>query len=57
MERVDFLIGNKQIYIQSLDLDIIKQSIKITNQDLEELNDNLFTALVLIFKKQPRAVI
>ncbi|MFI1773756.1 hypothetical protein [Thalassobellus citreus] len=55
-EGVDFLIGNKQIYLQPLDLDIILQSIKILKQELGELNDNLFIALVLIIKKQPRVV-
>ncbi|WP_298238261.1 hypothetical protein [uncultured Algibacter sp.] len=55
-EGVDFLIGNKQIYFQPLDLDTILQSIKILKQDLGELNDNLFIALVLIIEKQPRVV-
>ena len=55
-EGVDFLIGNHQIYLQPLDLDTIKQSIKIAKQDLGELNDNLFIALVLIIEKQPRVV-
>lgn len=53
-EGVDFLIGDNQIYLQPLDLDTIKQSIKISKQDLGELNDNLFIALVLIIEKQPR---
>jgi len=55
-EGVDFLIGNKQIYLQSLDLDIILQSIKILKHELGELNDNLLIALVLIIEKQPRVV-
>lgn len=55
-ERVDFLIGNRQIYLQPLDLDTVKQSIRISKQDLGELNDNLFIALVLIIEKQPRVV-
>ena len=55
-EGVDFLIGNNQIYLQPLDLDTIKQSIKISKQDLGELNDNLLIALVLIIEKQPRVV-
>ena len=55
-EGVDFLIGNKQIYFQPLDLDTILQSIKIVKQDLGELNDNLFIALVLIIEKQPRVI-
>ncbi|MBW2960764.1 hypothetical protein [Mesonia aestuariivivens] len=55
-EGVDFLIGKHQIYLQPLDLDTIKQSVKIPKQDLGELNDNLFIALVLIIEKQPRVV-
>lgn len=55
-EGVDFLIGDYQIYLQPLDLDAVKQSIKIVKQDLGELNDNLFIALVLIIEKQPRVV-
>ncbi len=55
-EGVDFLIGNHHIYLQSLDLDIVKQSIKIAKQDLGELNDNLFITLVLIIEEQPRVV-
>jgi len=55
-EGVDFLIGNKQIYFQPLDLDTILQSFKILKQELGELNDNLFIALVLIIEKQPRVV-
>ncbi|WP_408043673.1 hypothetical protein [Tenacibaculum litopenaei] len=53
---VDFLIGNNQIYLQLLDLDTVKQSIKIAKQDLGELNDNLFIALVLILEKEPRVI-
>ncbi|XMO86218.1 hypothetical protein AAFN75_15615 [Algibacter sp. AS12] len=55
-EGVDFLIGNKKIYFKPLDLDSILQSIKILKQELGELNDNLFVALVLIIEKQPRVV-
>ncbi|SFZ82451.1 hypothetical protein [Tenacibaculum maritimum] len=55
-EGVGFLIGNNQIYLQPLNLDTVKQSIKIAKQDLGELNDNLFIALVLIIEKQPRVV-
>lgn len=55
-EGVDFLIGTHQIYLQPLDLDTVKQSIKIAKQDLGELNDNLFIALVLIIEQQPRVV-
>ncbi|GAL61810.1 hypothetical protein JCM19300_1633 [Algibacter lectus] len=55
-EGVDFLIGNKQIFFQPLDLDTILQSFKILKNELGELNDNLFIALVLIIEKQPRVV-
>ncbi|WP_109437275.1 hypothetical protein [Aquimarina sp. AU119] len=55
-EGVDFLIGNHCIYLQTLDLDTVKQSIKISKQGLGELNDNLFIALVLIIEKQPRVI-
>ena len=55
-EGVDFLIGNNQIYLQPLDLDTVKQSIKVSKQDLGELNDNLCIALVLIIEKEPRVV-
>ncbi|WP_109352700.1 hypothetical protein [Algibacter marinivivus] len=55
-EGVDFLIGNKQIFFQPLDLDTILQSFKILKHELGELNDNLFIALVLIIEKQPRVV-
>ncbi len=55
-EGVDFLIGKHHIYLLPLDLDTVKQSIKIAKQDLGELNDNLFIALILIIDKQPRVV-
>ena len=55
-EGVDFLIGNHHIYLQPLDLDTVKQSIKISKSDLGELSNNLFIALVLIIEKQPRVV-
>lgn len=55
-EGVDFLIGYNQLYLQSIDLDTTQRSIKISKQDLGELNDNLFIALVLIIEKQPRVV-
>lgn len=55
-EGVDFLIGNNQLYLQSIDLDTSQRSIKIAKQDLGELRDNLFIALVLIMEKQPRVV-
>jgi len=56
-EEVDFLIKDKKIYLQPLDLDTVTQSIKISKQDLGELNDDLSIALVLIIEKQPRVVL
>jgi hypothetical protein len=53
-EGVDFLIGYKQLYIQSIDLDTTQRSIKISRQDLGELNENLFVALILIMDKEPK---
>ena len=41
-EDVDFLIGDNQLYLQSIDLDTTQRSIKIAKQDLGELKDNLF---------------
>ncbi|MDY8136087.1 hypothetical protein [Aquimarina sp. 2201CG5-10] len=32
-EGVDFLIGDNQLYLQSIDLDTIQRSIKISKQD------------------------
>ncbi|WP_298497657.1 hypothetical protein [uncultured Algibacter sp.] len=55
-EGVDFLIGNKQIYLQPLDLDTILQSFKILKHELGEPNDNLFIALVLIIEKKARVL-
>lgn len=45
-EGVDFLIGNNQLYLQSIDLDTTQRSIKIAKQELGEQKDNLFVALV-----------
>lgn len=53
-EGVDFLIGTNDIYLQSIDLDTTQRSIKISKQELGELRDNLFIALVLIIDKAPR---
>jgi hypothetical protein len=53
-EGVDFLIGENQLYLQSIDLDNSQRSIKIKKQDLGELKDNLFVALVLIIDKEPK---
>ncbi len=55
-EEVDFLIGNNEIYLQSIDLDTIQRSIKISKQDLGELKDNLFIALILVIDKEPKVV-
>jgi len=55
-EGVDFLIGDNQIYLQPVDIDNIQLSIKISKQELGELKDNLFVALVLIIDKEPRVV-
>jgi len=54
-EGVDFLVGNKQLYIQSLDIDT-QRSIKISKQVLGEPNDNLFVALILIISQVPQIV-
>ena len=51
-EGVDFLIENYQIYLQPLDLDTVKQSIKIAKQDLGELNDNLGIKLTSLLTKK-----
>ncbi len=53
-EGVDFLIGYNQLYLQSIDLDTTQRSIKISKQDLGELKENLFVALVLIIDKEPK---
>ncbi len=55
-EGVDFLIRDKQLYLQFIDLDTAERSIKIAKQDLGELRDNLFVALVLIIDKEPKVV-
>jgi len=55
-EGVDFLIGDNQLYLQSIDLDTAQRSIKIAKQDLGELRDNLYVALVLIIDKEPKVV-
>ncbi len=51
-EGVDFLIGDNQFHR----LDTAQCSIKISKQDLGELKDNLFIALVLIIEKEPRVL-
>jgi hypothetical protein len=53
---VDFLIRNSQLYLQSIDLDNSQRSIKIPKQELGELKDNLFVALVLIIDKKPKVI-
>lgn len=55
-EGVDFLIGNNQLYLQSIDLDTTQRNTKISKQDLGELKDDLFIALVLIIDKEPKVV-
>jgi hypothetical protein len=55
-EGVDFLIGDNQLYLQSIDLDTTQRSIKIAKQDLGELNDKLFIALAVIIDKEPKVV-
>jgi len=55
-EGVDFLIGDNQLYLQSIDFDIPQRSIKIVKQDLGELRNNLFVALVLILDEEPKAI-
>ena len=52
-EGVDFLIGDNQIHLQSIDLDTVQRSIKLSKQDLGELRNKLFVALVLIVDKEP----
>lgn len=47
-------VGDKQLYLQSIDLDTTQRSIKIVKQNLGELRDNLFVALVLVIDKEPR---
>ncbi len=42
--------------INSINLDTAQRSIKISKQDLGELKDNLFIALVLIIEKEPRVL-
>jgi|TARA_B110000037_G_scaffold195221_1_gene231464 hypothetical protein len=53
-EGVDFLIGNNQLHLQSIDLGTTQRSIKISKQDIGELKDNLFISLVLIIDKEPK---
>ena len=55
-EGVVFLVGDNQLFLQSIDLDTVQRNIKIPKQDLGEPNNNLFIALVLIIEKQPRVV-
>jgi hypothetical protein len=55
-EEVDFIIGENQLYLQSIDLDTLQRRTKIKKQDLGELKDNLFVALVLIIDKEPKVL-
>lgn len=41
-EGVDFLIGENQLYLQSIDLDTSQRSIKVSKQDLGELKDVIY---------------
>ena len=50
-EGVDFIIGDNEVNLQSIDLDTTVRSIKIVKQDLGELKGNLFISLVLILDK------
>ena len=57
---VDFIIktnnGNSyQVYCQSIDTPS-ERSIKISKQDLGELNDNLFVGLVLLIESETRVL-
>jgi hypothetical protein len=55
-EGVDFLIRDNQLHLQSIDLDTTQRSIKITKQELGEIRNSLFVALVLIIDKEPKVV-
>ncbi|MCF6167084.1 hypothetical protein [Lutibacter sp.] len=55
-EGVDFVIGDNQLYLQSIDLDTVQRSIKIAKQDLGELREKLFVTLVLIIDKESKVV-
>lgn len=53
-EGVDFLIGDKQLYLQPINKDAAQLSIKISKEDLGELRGDLFIVLVLVIDKEPR---
>ncbi len=53
-EGVDFLIGDKQLYLQPINKDAAQLSIKISKQDLGQLRGDLFIVLVLVIDKEPR---
>ena len=55
-EGVDYLIGDNQIHLKSIDLDTTQRSIKILKKELGELKENLFIALILIIDKEPKVV-
>ena len=55
-EGVAYLIGTNKIHLQSIDLDSSQRSIKISKQDLGELKDNLFIALILVIDRAPKVV-
>ncbi|WP_028889071.1 hypothetical protein [Tenacibaculum ovolyticum] len=49
---VDYLIGDNQIHLKSIYLDTTQRSIKILKEELGELKDNLFIALILILDNE-----
>lgn len=54
-EGVDFMVGDKQLYLQPLNLDASQRSIKISKLGLGALRNDLFVVLVLVIENQPRA--
>ncbi|MGJ8665998.1 MAG: hypothetical protein ACSHW7_06520 [Patiriisocius sp.] len=54
-EGVDFMVGDKQLYLQPLNLDASQRSIKISKLGLGALRNDLFVVLVLVLENQPRA--
>jgi hypothetical protein len=55
-EGVDFFVGTNEIYLQSIDLDTSQRSVKIAKQELGELKDNLFVAIVVVLEKEPKVL-
>jgi hypothetical protein len=54
-EGVDFLVGDSELYFQSIIADAGQRSIKISKQELGSPKVNLFVVLVLILDDKPRA--